>query len=409
MKYLIYSLGNIVLSRVHLVLNKFSSPIKTSKIIYSEYEHRSVLKPISDKLKGKYLIQPNSMFINSFFQRINSKEKFHFNNIISKPFIKICLSEISFRKNYKTYMKKNFYFFLKKDKKIKKIVMIDEYSVPNLALSKVAKNKKIKVFELQHGNIHANHPGYIYPKKLKNKIALPDYLMTYGEYEKELLTKKSIWNENQVIPLGCPRYDFLATYKLNKNKLKEKLSIPKDKKILFWPTQTHDKLMSESGENELNSDIVFKSLKKQKDWFLVIKLHPGEDKNKSFKFYKSFINKYKLNSCVVLNYNDVDTYDCIGLSDALVLKHTTVGMEAILMNKPVINLELKKSWDISQFKFLKSALVVRQEKDLSLFLNKLLTKEYQKLFKRERDKYVKNHFTNFGDSTKKIVEFIKNV
>ncbi|MFW6008822.1 MAG: hypothetical protein ACOCP8_06115, partial [archaeon] len=185
--------------------------------------------------------------------------------------------------------------------------------------------------------------------------------------------------------------------------------IPKNKKILFWPTQTHDRLMSKNGENELNAEVIFKNLKNNKDWFLLIKFHPNEDQKQSFNFYERYRKKYALNRCVILKSDVANTYDCVSLSDCVILKHTTVGIEAIIMNRPIINLELIKSWDMSQFKSLQSSLIVKKEQDLTLFLNKILSTEYKNLFTKERKKYLKKHFVNFGNATEKVVEFIKNV
>jgi hypothetical protein len=301
-----------------------------------------------------------------------------------------------------------YYIFLNMLEKLKpkKIIFTCYYGI-NYSLVVAAKDLEIKTIELQHGIITPNHPGYIYPKKYKNKFTLPDYLITYGNYEKELLIKHSIWDEKQVIPLGCPRYDFLANYKIDKDKLKEKLGIPKDNKILFWATQTHCPSMIENGENKLNAKETFKAIKKNKDWFLLIKFHPAENQNKSLKFYNYYKKKYKLNRCMILKYDVFNTYDFITLSDCVILKHSVVGKETILMNKPIINFSFKNDKHLMEYKILKSSLLIKKDNDLNKFLRLIKTEQYKKIFSKEREIYLKRHFSNFGNATQKIIDFIK--
>ena len=408
MKYLLYSLSQIIISRYHWTLNKFSKRIKATPVIYSEYDFNSISTDIRKKVPGKILIQPNSFYLSSFVKRINTTTKFSFNNIIKHPFNRICFNKKQFKNTFFKFMKNNFNNFLSKNKKIKTIVAIDEFSVPNYSLIAASKYfENCKVVALQHGIIHENHFGYIFPKSEKKEHFFPNALISYGEYEKQLLTKKSIWKPDSIIPLGCPRYDFIKKIKPNKT-LRNKLKIEYNKKILFWPTQTHDELMTENGEWAASTDAVFKAMKNNPEWFLLIKLHPGENVKFSLKFYQKYKSKYKVSNVEILEFSQMHTFDSVALSDAVITKHSTVGLEALLMNKPVINLELKKSWDLSQFKELKSNLIVKKASDLNTFLKIIQTNKYKELFEKEVRKYISKHFSNWGNATNKISQLIKN-
>ncbi|MBP2201422.1 CDP-glycerol glycerophosphotransferase (TagB/SpsB family) [Methanococcus voltae] len=292
--------------------------------------------------------------------------------------------------------------------KPKKVVIMNSPLGITYAMHLAAKDLNITSIEIQHGIIHKNHPAYIIPERYRSTYTLPNYLLSYGTYEKKLITNNSIWGENQVIPIGCSRYDFLANYKVDENKLRKKYDISEDKKILFWATNSFDPITYNNGEREQSADEIFSTIKNNDDWHLIIKFHPNEDYNSSFKFYEHYKNKYDLENCTILGFEEINTYDCIAISDCFISRGSTVGMEAILMNKPVVNIELIESWDLSMFKELNSSLIINKKGDLENFLNLINTEEYLNKFKRDRENYLQLHFNNFGTATEKIVEFIKN-
>ena len=404
-KYLIYSFFLFFLSLIHSFLNMLNHRLPKGKLLFLVTDFDDRLFP-SIKMKDSISLLKQTVFSKkSFFVRFNKKNEISFNSLIKFPYFNICFSEKHFYIFYAKYMKKNYDYLLNKSN-FNLVILSDEYSLPGIMLVLSAKLKKIKVFAVQHGSIHNNHPGYV--SRNLNYFVMPDKFLVYGIHEENLLIKNN-WNEKIINVIGCPRYDFLSNYKLNKNKLKKKLGIPLDKKILFWPTQTHDKLMIANGERDANTKTVMAALKNNPDWFLLLKFHPNENINFSTNFYNDAALSLNLTNIKILPFSSVNTFDCICFSDAVILKHTTVGMEAILMNKALINLELKDSWDLSQFKDLKSALIVKNEKDLSQFLKLVCSQDYQNLFKLSRKKYVKEHFANFGSANKELFKLIKNV
>lgn len=317
---------------------------------------------------------------------------------------------INYNKNNKLFeLKLRLYYFMFKRLFLKKnirLILVSEHYSTEYAAIIAAKELGIKTIEIQHGIIHGNHPNFVICDHWKNRYILPDYLITYGVYEKNLLSNLSVWKNALILPLGVPRYDFLKKYSINKKEIYSKLNLPTDKKILFWPTQTHDSLMSSTKENDLNADVVFETISKKKDWFLLIKFHPGENKKNSLAFYNYYKKKYNLSRVKILDYSEISTYDLILISNGVILKHSTVGKEAILLNKPIINLELLNSWCLDEYKELKSSLIIKKREDLIKILNCITTNKYKELFKLERDKYLQKHFCNFGCASEKIAQNI---
>lgn len=370
--------------------------LKKQKIEYNEIVFPGYnLKDYKKLIKSQIPLESYITFTDFFnLGKIKNKDEF-------KAYIK--LFEYP---NYQLYSLAFFYNVSKKMlEKIKpnKIILTCSYTI-KYAMIVAAKELGIETIELQHGSITEDSKGY-FLNGVK-KYVLPDYFISYSKEEEELLTKKSFFGKLQMLPLGCPRYDFLNDYKTNKKEFIEKYNISKDKKILFWATQPNDKSSTLLKEDSMNVECVFSTLQKKKDWFLIIKLHPRENYRESKKIYELINEKYNIDY-LLLESNQEITYDCIYVANATIIKHTTVGMESILMNKPVINFELVKNLPLNLFTELSSKLIIKKKKDLSKYLNLVLDYKYIKLFKKERKIYVKNHFANFGSSSKKIVEHIK--
>lgn len=336
-----------------------------------------------------------------FEQYFNLIDFFKFHHFLNNKIIKTKLK----KKNKLYFFFYYIYYFTSLNffKKNKVKIILYNYSVSMIIpLAVAAKKHNILLIELQHGHIYKNHKAYFFKKKLKSNYLKPDYLITYGNYEKDLLKKTCYIDNKKILPLGCPRYDFLANYNTNTNKIKEKINIPKNKKILFWPTQTHSPIMTKNGENELNANEIFKAISQNENWYLLIKFHPNENAKKSYKFYNSYIKKYNLKNIKILKFSKISTFDCIKISDIVISKGSNVNIEALLMNKKIINLELIKNQDLSQFKILGENSFLKEKGKLNEIL-----KKYNNLEKSKLLEYKKKYFNNFGKASEKIVKFIK--
>ena len=105
-------------------------------------------------------------------------------------------------------------FLLKFKKNIKGVFIVVPYT--KAGIIKACKKKSIPVIELQHGIINNLHPAYNIPLKL-DRIFLPDYLLTYGDFEKEIFNENNFFIENnKVIPIGHSIIEYYRK-KLEKN------------------------------------------------------------------------------------------------------------------------------------------------------------------------------------------------
>jgi len=227
----------------------------------------------------------------------------------------------------------------------KVIVFVQHYDVRN-QLIREAKRLGVPTVELQHGRIYPNHK-YYFQKQDKYK---PDYIITYGDYEKKLFKANAKYKDVKILPLGCPRYDKLKKFEDNK----------KTEKTIFWAAQ------DDAWEY---MKLVSSYMKGRKNWGLFVKWHPVDKGKKNLKYF----NIYKSFNMTLIHSASTERY--IAETEMTMIKNSTVGMESILMGHPVISLE--------DFSF------------------KIIGKT-----RKDRKEYIKRHFNNFGTATQKVVRFL---
>jgi len=97
------------------------------------------------------------------------------------------------------YGEYKFYNFLFKLVKPKAVFLICNYT--KIAITTAAKQNNIKVYETQHGFIGDNHQFYNYSGEIP-KISYPDYLLTFGEHEKNNIPESFIFTDDQLKIVG---------------------------------------------------------------------------------------------------------------------------------------------------------------------------------------------------------------
>jgi len=156
----------------------------------------------------------------------------------------------------------------------KLVLEVCSYNLSSRALTYAAKRRRIPVAEIQHGIINRFHAGYIY-RHVVNRSDTPDELLVYGQAFKEVLTDESVLFKPESIHV-------VGNYYIES--VKNQPTIPevqvikndsKDKQVALITTQP-------IYEAKAYAEAVT-SLGK-KGYFVIIKPHPSELKEKYFSF-----------------------------------------------------------------------------------------------------------------------------
>jgi hypothetical protein len=290
------------------------------------------------------------------------------------------------------------------------VVIEDEYSVFERALVVAAKRKHIPCVAIQHGVIHELHKGYIYQAgeiapDLSVKapfVPTADVTAVYGRYHKELLTQAGGYPESAVVVTGQPRYDRMIDLdpRSVRSELIERWHLDPSKKIVLWTTQCHG--ISDS-ENELNFQAVFECMSLIENVQLIIKQHPGEPR-RYYTMIQEHLRKHSIDACIIAK--DADTLGLLAASDLVLLLHSTVGLEAVALQKPLIVMNLGGQPDIVNYVQEGVACGVYKPEDLKPTIKQLLRDD--SCLAKHREEFIRKYLYKVdGKAAERVVALIE--
>jgi hypothetical protein len=197
-----------------------------------------------------------------------------------------------------------FKFFFKLVKP-KAIFVLSSFTKVGIVIA--AKELGIKVYEAQHGFMGDSHPFYSAKKHFKE--AYPDYLLSFGTYEKQNKISDLIFSSNQIIPIGSFQLELIKNHTTHQ----ELLNLKDDYQVIFCVT-----LQAIKEEKILNW--VSKEAEIHKDWLFVLR-----PKNRDFDYSDSV----KKSNVVLLN--DFTIYEVLKISDYNITIFSTTAVEGVFL------------------------------------------------------------------------------
>ena len=270
-----------------------------------------------------------------------------------------------------------------------------------MQLKPKSKNSDLKFITLQSAIVSPINETYrrYFIREFGSDPIKSDYFICSGEYFKELKEYSNV--AKKVVVMGQPRYDILARADkiYDKNKIVSDLGLDPNKKIILWCTQTHGQSLD---ENISSINAVYSTMASIKDDAqLLIKLHPEEDQNaplyRENTQYQPMILK-----------RDVDTYALLSICDLMITKNSTTAMEAVILNKPVIILNLSGEPDRMNYVHENVALGVYDPANLSSAIEKLL--DDSSILHEKREEFIKKYLYKVdGKATERVVTLMKSL
>lgn len=272
------------------------------------------------------------------------------------------------------------------------IVVMDERSWPGKTIVKTCLNKSIPSLVLQHG-IHGSEAFHGPTHATK--------LAVYGEHTKRTLIHAGV-DPNKIVITGGQQWDdligLLKTKNFSKNNICKRLGLNKDKKIvLFAGLIDYNPTL---GEKELKT--VLKAVKKFPHLQLLIRAHPVE----SVERYKSICRELAIDDAVIIK--KPHDYDSILACDIFITQYSTVALDAIIADKPVITINLSKSPDVYPYAKSGAALGVYKEEEMVEALDKIINEPgLQEEMEIKRKKFISEHiYKTDCKATNRIIDII---
>lgn len=164
-----------------------------------------------------------------------------------------------------------------------------------------------------------------YVERARLDAALCDLMVSNSAFLTDLY-RKSFWYSGEVLECGSPRNDILVNNSTSVDEIKDKLDIPRSKKILLYaPTFRNNRSLK---PYDLDCQRLIKKLHSTfgSDWIIAVRLHPHVAS-------KSDQLGLRTDNVVDVSYY-ADMQELLGCTDALVTDYSSVMFDFMLTEKP---------------------------------------------------------------------------
>ncbi|MFC1804914.1 CDP-glycerol glycerophosphotransferase family protein [Candidatus Omnitrophota bacterium] len=228
-----------------------------------------------------------------------------------------------------------------------------------------------------------------------------------GKYSHNILCKQGV-DPDKLIICPNPRWDdfFLKRRATPGNQVFDRLNIPPEKKLIVLTTAFSNPFSKYDEYQGLIRGGCL-AVRNLPDYHLVIKLHPAD--NNQRLVYSICKDTGIKNVSVIKNIN---LPDLIAASELLVTIFSTTGLEAIMLDKPLIIANLSKI-RAEVIPYVSSGVAVgvyRQEDIASAVRDVLNNKSLQQRLKAAREKFIPEHIQHFdGRAAKRLADMIREM
>lgn len=254
----------------------------------------------------------------------------------------------------------------------------------------VAQSLNIPSLVIQHG-ILAECNGH--DRLLANGYA------AWGNASQKWYEQRGNTSLERIKVIGNPKFDVLHEWTPT-------CSLPK-KYFLFISQQVNPfSSFWEKDVFHIMAEEVIKILNKFPSHRLIIKADPYED----IKPYVHLIKRYKQNHILLLQHADL--YSLIYDSDLIFTLDSTVGLEAMILNKPVIAFNITKRKDRVPYAETGAAWGIYKTQNLSQVIQRVLTQDSQsnKEWAKKRKQFVEEHaYYIDGKATQRFMQLIEGI
>lgn len=288
-------------------------------------------------------------------------------------------------------------------KEIDILVLTNDVLPFEKSLVLITNKLRIPTLVVQHGLIGPNFLSFI--PSCSSKMAI------WGEFTKKWMLGHDV-DKAKLVVTGTPVFDKYVNSKPNKKELIYRdLDIPKNKKIFLYVSDLTDKdayLPNFHLSQKLREKIfveLFKIFKKFEDLHLIVKLHPTHKE----KFLPEYLKKeIGIRNCSIVQH--INLYDLLNASYALLTVWSTVGLEAIILNKPVIILNLNRFEDFLYYVRSGCTIPAYNSKEIEKAVNLVLKEKAKLRLNKNRNNFIFKHaYKQDGLASRRVAILIEKL
>jgi len=157
-----------------------------------------------------------------------------------------------------------------------------------------------------------------------------DYLISPNAYSTEIFKRAFGFNQT-MIESGYPRNDILYTSnkKTDINKIKKRLNIPQDKKVILYAPTWRDNDYYSTGKYRFNLQLDIDKLKDKLsgEFIILLRMHYLVAEHFDLSLYNNFVYDFS-------SYSDIS--DLYLISDVLITDYSSVFFDYVNLRKPIL-------------------------------------------------------------------------
>ncbi len=256
-------------------------------------------------------------------------------------------------------------------KNIRAVLVDEDLGMFNRTLVDIARSYQIPTISLLHG----------VPASLYRTSSIADVHAVWGQYEKDVLIQKGVPAE-QIEITGNPGLD--KVYEENRDRahknLRERVfdqyQIPRENKLVVLATQHYaddDKpaiinIHHTKSEIEELLHSTLSAIEEIESTTLIIKMHPRDPRE---LFTKRIVRKYDMRKKVIV-LRDIDGSSLLQACDILIGTKSSILLEGIALEKPVITVNYSSRPDIHPYAEKGAAVAVKKPSEMKTAIESLL-------------------------------------
>jgi len=287
--------------------------------------------------------------------------------------------------------------------KLDSIIVEQDYHEVQRLIVELGNARGIPTMVLQHG-VAGRYPFHVSP--------LSKIVGIWGEKWSDWFNNYLGIGKERIRVTGEPYYDSLlkSRNEFDRNSFLNKYRIPKGKKVILYAYQPNvtTSAFGFMMLNEILAYQVFKDIGNNENYWIIFKMRPCDSVDKGLKIVKCSGAK---NITVI---SKTDNFKLIRASDLIITRYSTMALEGILLNKPVVILDFpreNRETTLSPFLNTTSVRVVDKEEDFSPTIEKIFKDtEVKKSLASGRKGFLKKYlYSAENSSSHKTVECIKSM
>ncbi|PIN86283.1 hypothetical protein COV19_05740 [Candidatus Woesearchaeota archaeon CG10_big_fil_rev_8_21_14_0_10_44_13] len=271
------------------------------------------------------------------------------------------------------------------------IVIANDTSTYGRVAAAVSGMESVPNLLVQHGAV-ADEPKY-------NRIFADD-MAVEGPEVRRFFIEKGL-PENKFMVTGQPRYDVLARREgiPGRDEMCSKLGIDGKKKVIVLATQ-----VPECNEKVVRA--VYDAVKGMQDCFLVVKLHPAE---RTDRMYQDLRKETGIKNIVI--GKDIHLYGLLNACELMITVFSTTALEAMMLDRPVITINLTGEPDMMPYASSGAALGVYKADDLKDAIEKVMhDRKTKEALDKNREKFVYGLVYKMdGKASERVYSLMKNL